>query len=163
MNPQLRVNTDERTLVKSKPYDLGQYSPVDADDVGAVTIIQIFDVTLVKIHHTGRIFSQPPDTVITASQIGDVKPQLEEMGLEVSIQEVTPRLLPIDPILARIVVTPIALLGTPLVVWFVYGTEAFLTDVVVVPAIVMIGYGLYGAIWQYRLRRPDSNNGRDSR
>jgi hypothetical protein len=101
-------------------------------------------------------------TALTAAQIDDVKSQLEEMGLEVSIQKVTPQFVPIDPILARIVVTPIALLGTLLVVWFVYGTEPFLSNSVVVPTIVLIGYGLYGAIWRYRLRHSDSENGQDS-
>lgn len=142
---------------------MGQYSPVDADDVGHVSIIQLSDVALVKLHYTGPIFSQPPDATITAAQIDDVKSQLEEMGLEVSIQKVTPQLVPIDPILARIVVTPIALLGTLLVVWFVYGTELFLSNAVIVPTIVLIGYGLYGVIWRYRLRRSDSENGQNSR
>ncbi|WP_338756534.1 hypothetical protein V9T20_12985 (plasmid) [Halobacterium salinarum] len=162
-NSQLRVDTAERTLVKSKPYGVGQYSPVDADDVGHVSIIQLSDVALVNLHYTGPIFSKPPDATITAAQIDDVKSQLEEMGLEVSIQKVTPQLVPIDPILARIVVTPIALLGTLLVVWFVYGIEPFLSNSVIVPTIVLIGYGLYGVIWRYRLRRSDSENGQNSR
>ena len=51
VNPRLSVDTDKRTLTKSKPYDLGQYSSVDVDDVDRVSIIQSSDAALVKIHH----------------------------------------------------------------------------------------------------------------
>jgi len=44
------------------------------------------------------------------------------------------------------VVTPISIVGTPLIVWQLYGTEAFFTDVVVIPVIVTIGYVVWGLV-----------------
>ena len=68
------------------------------------------------------------------------------MGLNVSIHELTPQLNPIRPFLIRMVVTPISIVGTPLIVWQLYGTEAFFTDVVVIPVIVTIGYVVWGLV-----------------
>jgi len=162
VNPQLRIDTDNRMLVRSQPYDVGNYSPVEADNVDQVLIIRFSDVALIKLQYFQRKFSHPPDTPIASAQISEIKSQLEQMGLDVSIHEITPRLIPIDSILTRIVVTPIVILGTPLIVWYFYGIEAFLTDVVIVPMIVMIGYGLHGAIRRYRFRRSDSEREPDS-
>jgi hypothetical protein len=146
VNSQLRIDTVNGTLERPKQNGPDRYSPVDIDDIDHVLIIQFSDVALVKLHYTQSKFSHPPDTPIASSQVTKVKSQLEQMGLDVSIHEITPRLIPIVPILTRIVVTPIAILGTPLIVWRFYGIEAFFTDVVIVPMIVMIGYGLYGAM-----------------
>jgi hypothetical protein len=159
VNSQLRINTDSRTLVRSKPYNDDNYSPVDVDNVDHVSIIRFSDVALVKLQYFQKKFSHPPDTPIASAHISEVKSQLEQMGLDVSIHEITPRLIPVDPILTRIVVTPTVILGTPLIVWYFYGIEAFLTDVVVVPMIVTIGYGLHGGIRRYRLHRSDSERG----
>lgn len=161
VNSQLQIDTVNRTLERPKQNGPDRYSPVDIDDIDHVLIIQFSDVALVKLHYTQSKFSHPPDTPIASSQVNEVKSQLEQMGLDVSIHEITPELIPTDPILTRIVVTPIAILGTPLIVWHFYGIEAFFTDVVIVPMIVMIGYGLYGAIRRYRLRRSDSESGQD--
>ena len=146
VNPQLRIDTVNRTLVRSKQNDPDRFSPVDIDDVDYVSFIQFSDIYLMKLHYSKLKFSHPPDTPIASSQINEIKSQLEEMGLDVSIHEIKPRLNLIDPLLIRIVVTPIAILGIPLILWYFYGVEAFLTDAVVVPVIVIIGYGLYGAI-----------------
>ena len=83
------------------------------------------------------------------------------MGVEVSIYEVTPQPILNDSLQMRIAITPIAIIGSLLAVWCFYGIEAFLTNVVIVPAIVMVGYGLYGAVWRYRLRRSDLEKGRE--
>jgi hypothetical protein len=162
VNPQLRIDTDNRILVRSQPYNVGNYSPVEVDNVDQVLIIQFSDVALIKLQYFQKKFSHPPDTPIASAQISEVKSQLEQMDLDVSIHEITPRLIPTDPILARIVVTPLVILGTPLIVWYSYGIEAFLTDVVIVPMIVMIGYGLHGEIRRYRFRRSNSERGQDS-
>ncbi|WP_158598869.1 MULTISPECIES: hypothetical protein [unclassified Halorubrum] len=162
VNSQLRIDADNRTLIRSQSYNLDIYSPVEIDNVDHVLIIRFSDVALIKLQYFQWKFSHPPDTPISSAQINEIKSQLEQMGLDVSIHEITPRLIPIDPILTRIVVTPIAILGIPLIVWHFYGIEAFFTDVVIVPMIVMIGYGLYGAIRRYRLRRSSSERGQDS-
>jgi len=67
------------------------------------------------------------------------------MSLEVSIHEIAPRLNLIEPFLMRMVVTPISIIGIPLIVWQLYGIEAFFTDVVAVPVIVTTGY----VVWSF--------------
>jgi hypothetical protein len=146
VNSQLRIDTVNRTLVRSKENDPNRFPPVDIDDVDYVSIIQFSDVALMKLHYTRPKFSHPPDTPIASSQINEIKSQLEEMGLNVSIHELTPQLNPIRPFLIRMVVTPISIVGTPLIVWQLYGTEAFFTDVVVIPVIVTIGYVVWGLV-----------------
>jgi hypothetical protein len=145
VNPQLRIDIVNRTLVRSKQNGPNRYSPVDIDDVDHVSIIQFSDVSLMKLHYTQPKFSHPPDTPISSSQINEIKSQLEEMGLDVSIREIEPQLNQTDPLLIRMVVTPIVIVGTPLIVWHLYGIEAFFTDVVVIPVIVTMGY----VVWSF--------------
>jgi hypothetical protein len=140
VNPQLRIDTVNGTLVRSKENDPDRFSPVDIDDIDHISIIQFSGVALMKLHYTQSKFSHPPDTPIAPSQINEIKSQFEEMGLDVTIHEITPRLNLIDPLLIRMVVTPIAILGTPLIVWYFHGIEAFFTNTVVIPVIVIIGY-----------------------
>jgi len=146
VNPQLRIDTVNRTLVRSKQNDPDRFSPVDIDDVDYVLFIQFSDIYLMKLHYNNSKFSHPPDTPIASSQINEIKSQLEEMGLDVSIHEIKPQLNLLDPLLIRIVVTPIAILGIPLTLWYFYGVEAFLTDAVVIPVIVIIGYVVWGFV-----------------
>lgn len=149
---QLTINADDRQLIRSKPYNRGQYSPIDIDDVDHVSIIRWNDVALVRFHYSDWLGSNPPDAAVPTSRIDELESRLEKMGLDVSVREVTLWSSPLDMIQARIVLTPAILLGTVVTVWALFGSEALMTDVVVVPLIVLLGYGLYGFAWTYRLR-----------
>ena len=153
VDSQLVVDRDERTLTKSKPYNRGQYSPSDVDDIDHVSIVQVSDAALVRLHYTQRGFSRPPDAAVLGVEVDTLTSQLERMGLDVSVRTVAPQLGLDDPVWTRIVVTPIAVFGSLLAVWVLHGGGAFLANGVIVPGIVLIGYAVYGSIQRHRLRQ----------
>ncbi|WP_157533232.1 hypothetical protein [Haloferax profundi] len=153
VHPQLTVDLESRTLVKSKPYGTGSYSPIDVDDLDHVSVIRFTDSALVKLHYSSWAVSKPLSAAIGASTIDDFEALLKHMDVEISIYESTFPPLTRSPIHIRIVATPIVILGSLSCVWHFYGADAFSTGAVAVPAATLVIYGLYGFVWQYRLRR----------
>ncbi|KAB1193598.1 hypothetical protein GJR96_09125 [Haloferax sp. MBLA0076] len=147
--PRVTVDYENRTLTKTKPYTDEAYSPIDADDFDHVTILRFTDVALVRFHYTRWAVAKPLSTSVSTAEVPAFESALEQMGVDVAVRDVT---VP-SPIYARIVATPIVVVGMPLVVWGTYGRSAFLSNAVVVPAVVLVLYGVYGYRWRRRLRR----------
>jgi len=151
INPTLSVDTDSRELVLAKPYGNGEYSPIAVDDLDRISIIRLANAAMVRLHYTGEAMFKPLSTAVTVSSVPDLVLQLERMDVDVTVQQHDWHTLSIDMKHLRVVGTPLVLGGTVVAIWYLYGTNAFLTDVAIVPAIVLIGFSIYGLVWQLRL------------
>ncbi|MFC7205433.1 hypothetical protein ACFQJC_18125 [Haloferax namakaokahaiae] len=155
--PTLAVDTESRTLTKSKPYDSGQYSPIDVDDIDHLTVVTFADIALVQFQYDGWAAAKPLATAIDVSNTDEFVERLEQLGTEVTVRAFSRSRLSADSAHVRILTTPLVVVGSLLFVWLLHGASAFATDAVVVPFVVMLGFGLYGYRWRRRVRR--SNDG----
>ncbi len=144
INPELTVNVSDRELVLSKPYSSGDYSPINADDLRHISIIRFPDVALVRLHYPSRAVFRPLSTAVTGSSVSELKTQLERIGIDVTVEGYDRRTFRTDPKLIRVVGSPVVLVSSVLSVWLLHGTEAFFSNVVVVPAIVLLLFAVYG-------------------
>ncbi len=159
VSPVLTVDTENRALIKSKPYDTGEYAPIDVDDLDHVSIIRFSHNSVVNFHYTHRFVSKPLSTAISVTETDDFETQLEQLDVEVSVAEFSPRLSSSNSTYLRLVATPIVLVGLLLTIWYLYGLVAFSSGAVVIPLFTMILFGIYGALWRRRLQRTQNGQG----
>lgn len=163
VRPRLVTDTSRRTVTKSRPYGLGTYRSVDASELSQVTIVPREGVAVIRLHYYGTALFRPLSTAITTSDIDDLKSQLEQMKIDVFVHDPDASPLSINAARARIIATPIAICGSLVAVWHLFGFDAFLTNAVIVPLLTM---GVFAAVsywWRRRLRRSSQQNaGSDS-
>ena len=151
IDPTLSLDTDARELVLAKPYDNGEYSPIDVDALDCISVIRFTNVAMVQLHYRDGMLSKPLSTAVTVSSVPELIRQLKGIGVDVTVREYGQRSLSIDLEHLRVLGTPIVLGSIVIIIYYLYGTDAFLTNAVIIPAIVMIGYSIYGLMWQLRL------------
>lgn len=154
------LTIDARNLVvtKLKSHRRSSRSPIDTDIIKYISIIQMGQNSLVKFNYKDTTFSKPSAIAIDTKDIPDLKNQFEQIGVPVQIHKFASQSLLTNTIETRIIITPIAIIGSITIVWQVFGANAFLTDAVAVPLITLIGLIIYH-FCQYCIRwfRPDQN------
>lgn len=152
LRPDLIIDPADQTLTKSKPYGNGKYRPIDADIVNRVSIVQYDRVAIVRLHYAERVFSKPLATAVFTSDIPDIELQLERLGVDTSVRKLELASLLDEPTGTRVLGTPVAIVGSLIAVWTLFGSEAFLSNAVIVPAITMIVFGVTSAVSKRRTR-----------
>lgn len=150
--PKLVIDAENRTLTKSKPYGGGTYSSIPVDDIEHVSVIRMSGAALVNFHYREIEFSKPYATAIDATDVSDFKSQLGRLGIRVNVCEPIP-----NSVWSRVIATPLVILGTIITLWQVFGPDAFLTDAVIVPTIVLVGFVVY-SFWQRHVRKFEQND-----
>lgn len=157
IRPRLVVDAEKKTLTISKAYGLGTYQPIDADDLDQISIVSVGDVSVVRLHFEKFQLFKPQSGAIGTGEIHDFKSRLERLGIDVQDRNVPPVPFSIDAVRTRFITTPIAIVGSLLAVWRLFGPDAFWTNTVVVPALMMVGFAMYSYWWRFRLRRADGD------
>lgn len=143
VRPQLVLDTDDRTLTIAKPYGLGTYSPIEVDEVERVSVVRSSRTALVNVSYHGRAFSKPYATAIDAGDVHDLETRFERLGIPVHVRGPAPTALTLDAVRARVIATPVVLFGSIAVTRWAFGPGALRTNVVIVPAIVLVGSATY--------------------
>ncbi|WP_049915873.1 hypothetical protein [Haloferax mucosum] len=155
--PCLTVDTETGTLTTSKSYDSGNTSTIDVSDLERVTVIRFANTALVRLHYSKWTVSKPVSATVPAARVPEFASQLERVGLDVSVREFDSLASASDMIRLRVFGTPIAVLGSFVGIWSLHGPEAFFTDAVVVPAVVLVIFAALSFVRRFRLRRAETS------
>lgn len=133
----LEIDTVAETLAVGKPYGNGAYSPISAAVVKAVTFVHAGEVTLIRWRLRRVAVFAPTSVCIARTDAEAVRRQFDQLGLPVGdgpdeLGRVG------SPAWLQAVATPVALAGVVSAVWLLHSPDAFVSDVVVVPAVVCL-------------------------
>jgi hypothetical protein len=131
----LEIDTATETLTVGKPYGDGTYEPISAATIDAVTFVHAGEVTLIRWRLQGFAVFAPISVCIERTEA--VKRQFDQLGLPVSGEP--DELARVgSPAWLQAVATPVTLGGVVSAVWLLHSPDAFVSDVVVVPAVVCL-------------------------
>lgn len=144
IQPQLIINIKAGTLTLSKPYGNGTYSSIDVDDIESMSVVQIGHVALVNIHYHELELQKPEATAIDASDVTELISQLTQVGIRVTEGDSTASW-------ARVIATLLVIFGSIISISQLFGSEAFVTGSVIVPAIVLVWVSME-SFWKRHIR-----------
>lgn len=153
--PRFAIDSGDRTISVSKPFGRGTYRPIDAADVEQASVVPLYGMGVVKLRFSVTNFFKPSYTAVDAAEVADLERELGHVGIDVRVDERNSGLVSLDAVRVRLIATPVAIGGSAVAVYRLFGPDAFWTDAVIVPALVMIALAVYSRWRRYSLSRPD--------
>lgn len=143
ISTSLTIDIRNQVVTKLKSHRRSSRSPINTDIIKHISIIQIGQNSLVKFNYKDTTFSKPSAIAIGTKDIPDLKNQFKQIGVPVQIHRFDSPSSLIRVIQTRIIITPITIIASIIIVWQVFGADAFLTDAVAVPLITLFGLITY--------------------
>ena len=148
-----RIDRSNSTIAKTKPYSEDYYGAVTVDEISSVSIIQFPTIALVNIGYENSLSIKTPSVIVDATDVETVETDLEAMGIDVSTRRQGISLSVSSSIDRRVWGTPVAIVGTLLLVGGIHGVAPFRSNAFVIATVILICYVLYGVRYRSRLDR----------
>jgi hypothetical protein len=151
VDTRFEVDVEGGRVRKSKPYSNEYYSAISADEIEDVSILEFSQVALLRFRYEKTFVSKPLAVAVEPTDVQDVKSDLDEMEVDVSIHRKSLFSLSTDSTHLRVLGTPVVVLGALVAAGALHGSSAFAATGFVVPMLVAVLFALYGGFYRNRL------------